>query len=161
MDASTATSLPGGETPVSGTRRVTAIRPAQVGPSRPCPIFLSRVPAGFPSPADDYVEKRLDINEALVNDEEATFFVRVEGDSMIGAGIHDGDILVVDRSVKPTEGDVVIAVLGGELTVKRYEIRSGKPYLMPEAAGHDPIPLREGQELRVWGVAQHVIHEVS
>lgn len=80
---------------------------------------------------------------------------------MTGAGIHDGDLLVVNRSARPTEGDVVIAILGGELTVKRYETRSGQPYLVPEAEGHDPIPVREGQELRVWGVAQHVIHEVS
>ena len=117
---------------------VVAARRARVGPSRPRPLFLSRVPAGFPSPADDYMEKRLDINEALVNDEEATFFVRVAGDSMTGAGIHDGDILVVDRSAQPTEGDVVIAILDGELTVKRYEVRSGKPYLMPEARGACP-----------------------
>lgn len=140
---------------------VVAKRRARGGSGLSFPLFLHAVPAGFPSPADDYVEKRLDINEALVNDEEATFFVRVAGDSMTGAGIHDGDILVVDRSVEPAEGDVVIAVLAGELTVKRYEVRSGQPYLVPEAETHDPIPVRKGQELRVWGVAQHVIHEVS
>ena len=124
-------------------------------------LFLSRVPAGFPSPADDYVETSLDLSEALIDNEESTFYVRVAGDSMKGAGIHDGDILVVDRSVEPSEGDVVIAALGGELTVKRYEIHSGRPYLVPEAEGHDPIPVREGEELRVWGVAQHVVHEIS
>lgn len=144
-----------------GDLRVVEAWQARGGPRLSRPLFLHTVPAGFPSPADDYVEKRLDINEALVNDEESTFFVRVADNSMIGAGIHDGDILIVDRSVEPAEGDVVIAVLGGELTVKRYEVRSGKPYLVPEAEGHGPIPVREGQELRVWGVAQHVIHEVS
>ena len=141
--------------------RVVAARRARVGPSRPRPLFLSRVPAGFPSPADDYVEKRLDINEVLVGDEEATFFVRVAGSSMTGAGIYDGDILVVDRSAQPTEGDVVIAALGGELTVKRYEVHEGRPVLVPEAKDHEPIPVREGEELRVWGVAQHVVHEIS
>ena len=107
------------------------------------------------------MEKRLDINEVLVGEEEATFFVRVAGSSMTGAGIHDGDILVVDRSAQPTEGDVVIAALGGELTVKRYGVREGRPVLVPEAKGHEPIPVREGEELRVWGVAQHVVHEIS
>ncbi|WP_233993538.1 LexA family protein [Salinibacter altiplanensis] len=119
------------------------------------------MPAGFPSPADDYIETSLDLGERLIQNEEATFYVRVSGGSMKGVGIHDGDVLVVDRSVEPTEGDVVIAALGGELTVKRYEVRSGQPYLIPEAEGYDPIPIREGQELVVWGVAQHVVHEIS
>jgi DNA polymerase V len=144
-----------------GGLRVDSIRRARGGPGPRLPLFLSRVPAGFPSPADDYVERSLDLSEALVEDEEATFYVRVAGDSMIGAGIHDGDILVVDRSVEPREGDVVIAALGGELTVKRYEVRGGRPCLVPEAEGHDPIPVREGQELIVWGVARHVVHEIS
>lgn len=144
-----------------GLLRVVATRPARVGPERRRPLFLSRVPAGFPSPADDYVETGLDLSEALIQNEEATFYVRVAGESMTGAGIHDGDVLVVDRSVEPSEGDVVIAALGGELTVKRYVVRRGRPCLMPEADGHDPIPVREGQELRVWGVAQHVVHEIS
>jgi DNA polymerase V len=119
------------------------------------------VPAGFPSPADDYVETSLDLSEHLMGKKEATFFVRVAGDSMREAGIHDGDILVVDRSVEPEDGSVVVAALDGELTVKRYELRSGYPYLVPEASGYDPIPIRDGQELVVWGVVQHVVHEVS
>ena len=155
------TGEPRTRTPILAGLCVVAARRARVGPSRPRPLFLSRVPAGFPSPADDYVEKRLDINEVLVGDEEATFFVRVAGSSMTGAGIHDGDILVVDRSAQPTEGDVVIAALGGELTVKRYEVHEGRPALVPEAKGHEPIPVREGEELVVWGVAQHVVHEIS
>jgi DNA polymerase V len=161
MDSPTVSSLPGASMPVPGSLRVVAARRAPVGPSRSRPLFLSRVPAGFPSPADDYVETSLDLSEALIDNEESTFYVRVAGDSMTGAGIHDGDVLVVDRSAQPSEGDVVIAALGGELTVKRYEIHSGRPYLVPEAEGHDPIPVREGEELRVWGVAQHVVHEIS
>jgi DNA polymerase V len=119
------------------------------------------VPAGFPSPADDHVEASLDLSRELVGKEEATFFVRVAGDSMTGAGIHDEDILVVDRSVEPEDGSIVVAALDGELTVKRYEVQSGYPYLMPEAEEYDPIPIQDGQELVVWGVVQHVIHEVS
>jgi len=125
------------------------------------PLYQSRVPAGFPSPADDYVETSLDLSEHLMGKKEATFFVRVAGDSMTEAGIHNGDILVVDRSVEPEDGSVVVAALDGELTVKRYEVRSGYPYLMPEASGYDPIPIRDGQELVVWGVVQHVVHKVS
>lgn len=125
------------------------------------PLYQSRVPAGFPSPADDYVETSLDLGEHLVTNEEATFFVRVSGNSMTGVGIHNGDILVVDRSVEPQDGSVVVAALDGELTVKRYQLRSGYPYLIPESEGYDPIPIHDGQELIVWGVVQHVIHEVS
>lgn len=125
------------------------------------PLYESRVPAGFPSPADDYIETSLDLSEHLVQKKEATFFVRVSGNSMTGVGIHDEDILVVDRSVEPQDGSVVVAALDGELTVKRYQLRSGHPYLMPESETHDPIPIRDGQELVVWGVVQHVIHEVS
>jgi DNA polymerase V len=139
----------------------TSVQKARLGRENSRPLYQSRVPAGFPSPADDYVETSLDLSEHLMGKKEATFFVRVAGDSMTEAGIHDGDILVVDRSVEPEDGSVVVAALDGELTVKRYEVRSGYPYLMPEADGYDPIPIRDGQELVVWGVVQHVVHEVS
>ena len=129
--------------------------------SRPRPVFLSRVPAGFPSPADDYVEQRLDLNEHLIQREASTFFVRVSGRSMEGAGIHDGDLLVVDRAVEPTDGAVVVAALDGELTVKRYRDRADGPSLVPEHEDHAPIPVAPGQDLVVWGVVRHVIHEVS
>jgi DNA polymerase V len=119
------------------------------------------VPAGFPSPADDHVETTLDLSTALIQNEEATFFVRVAGSSMTEAGIHDGDILVVYRSIEPDDGSVVVAALDGELTVKRYEVRSGSSYLLPEADGYAPIPVRDGQDLVVWGVVRHVVHEVS
>jgi len=139
----------------------TAVRRARKGEKRSRPLFQSRVPAGFPSPADDHVEASLDLSQELIGKEEATFFVRVAGDSMTGVGIHDEDILVVDRSVEPESGSIVVAALDGELTVKRYEVQSGYPYLMPEAEEYDPIPIQDGQELVVWGVVQHVIHEVS
>lgn len=141
--------------------RITDTWKARRGETKPRPLFESRVPAGFPSPADDYVEASLDLSEELIQKKEATFFVRVAGDSMTEAGIHDGDILIVDRSVEPDDGAIVVAALDGELTVKRYEVRSGLPYLMPEAEDYDPIPIRDGQELVVWGVVQHVVHDVS
>jgi DNA polymerase V len=89
------------------------------------PLFGGKVAAGFPSPADDYVEKSLDLNELLVKRPAATFFVRVQGASMIGAGIHNGDMLVVDRSLEAQSGSVVIAVINGDLTVKRLVIKGG------------------------------------
>jgi DNA polymerase V len=140
---------------------VTHVYRARPDRSRPLALFLSRVPAGFPSPADDYVEQTLDLNEHLIRRETSTFFVRVAGHSMTDAGIHDDDILVVDRAVEPTDRAIVVAALDGELTVKRYCVRDGDPYLVPENEDHTPIPVQPGQDLVVWGVVQHVIHEVS
>src|SRR5688572_19337569 len=95
-----------------------AIAPLLVAPRQPFPLYASRVSAGFPSPADDYVEARLDLNELLVNHKEATFFLRVKGDSMKNANINDGDLLIVDRAAEPTHCDIVVAVINAELTVK-------------------------------------------
>lgn len=140
---------------------VVARRPADARGSCPRPLYLSHISAGFPNPADDYIEASLDLNEHLIKEEAATFFVRVAGGSMREAGIHDGDLLVVDRATEPSDGDVVIAALDGELTVKRYRCCGETPQLVPEAANHDPIPIEPGQELRVWGVVRHAVHEVS
>ena len=128
--------------------------------SVPCnlPLFLERVSAGFPSPADDYMEDRLDLNRYLVKHPAATFFVRASGDSMIGAGIHSGDILVVDRSLEPANNSVVIAALNGELTVKRLVKTAGRLHLVPENERHRPIEIREGMDFEVWGVVTNVIH---
>lgn len=116
------------------------------------PIYLSRVPAGFPSPADDYLEGELDLNELLIRNPSATFYVRLAGDSMIKAGLFDGDILVVDRAVKARHRHIVVAVLDGELTVKRLWSRGGVVELRPENPAYEPIRIAEGQELTVWGV---------
>lgn len=123
------------------------------------PLFLSRVPAGFPSPAEDYVEGGLDLNEHLIAHREATFFVRVKGHSMTGAGIRDGDLLVVDRSLEAGDGDIIVAVVDGEFTVKRLSRRGRHVRLLPEHPGCAPIEFRDGQELVVWGVATSVIHQ--
>lgn len=124
------------------------------------PLFSSKVAAGFPSPADDYIEAKLDLNQYLVKRPAATFFVRVEGESMIKAGIHPDDILVVDRSVKPTHGKIVIAVLNGELTVKRLKIAGQAITLLPENDRYSPIPITEEMNFTVWGVVTNVIHTV-
>ena len=124
------------------------------------PLFLTGIPAGFPSPADDYIEKHLDLNEHLVKHPAATFFVRVTGDSMADAGIRNGDILIVDRSLNPSSGRVVIAVLDGELTVKRLVKRNGVVRLASESDGHPDIEIPEGADLQVWGVVTCAIHQL-
>ena len=124
------------------------------------PLFASRVPAGFPSPADDYIDRRLDLNEYLIKHPAATFFVRVSGDSMVGAGIHSGDILVIDRALDPCDNKIIIAALNGELSVKRI-IRDGtRIFVMPEHEGYDLIEIMPEMQFEVWGVVTHVIHTV-
>ena len=124
------------------------------------PIFLGRLPAGFPSPADDYLEGKLDLNRHLIKHPAATFFVRVTGDSMIGAGIHSGDLLVVDRSLEPADKHVVVAVLDGELTVKRLFKQNGIVRLLPENLNYQPIEIAPQQTIEIWGVVTSVIHSL-
>jgi len=124
------------------------------------PLFACSVSAGFPTPADDYMECKLDLNEHLIKHPSATFFARASGDSMIDAGIHDGDLLVVDRSLNPASGKIVIAVMGGDLTVKRYITKDGKAYLYPENKKYKPIEISAESEVHVWGVVTNVIHKV-
>ncbi|BAK76485.1 peptidase S24 and S26 domain protein [Pseudogulbenkiania sp. NH8B] len=130
----------------------TLFTPASDPPSLALPVYGSRVPAGFPSPADDYLETALDLNQYLIEDAAATFMVRVSGDSMLGAGISDGDVLVVDRSIPPAHGQIVLAAVDGEFTVKRLHKRSDRVALLPENPAYPPIELHNGQELQVWGV---------
>ena len=122
------------------------------------PLYCSKVSAGFPSPADDNLERSLDLNSYLIKRPTATFFVRVNGDSMINAGINDNDILVVDRSIKPTHGKVIIAVLDGQMTVKRLYKRSGKIILMPENDLYKPIEIEDYMNMEIWGVVTSSVH---
>ena len=123
------------------------------------PLLSSRVEAGFPSPADDYVERSLDLNEELITHPAATFFLRAGGRSMLGAGIHDGDLLVVDRSRTAKEGMVVVAVVDGEFTVKRLTRDSNGPVLGSEHPGYPPIPIGPDTEVVIWGVVTWVLHQ--
>ncbi len=124
------------------------------------PLFLESVSAGFPSPADDYLDKKLDLNDLLIKNPAATFFVRVQGDSMINAGIYSGDILVVDRSLEAKDSSIVIAVINGELTVKRVSYKNEKLFLTPENGNYKPIAITEEMNFEVWGVVRSVIHSV-
>ena len=125
------------------------------------PLYGSRVAAGFPSPADDYIEKTLDLNTHLIKHPAATFFVRAIGDSMKNAGIHDNDILIVDRSLEPLPGKIAVVALDGQLTVKRLAKSStGSLRLMPDNPEYSPIEVEEGNEVHVWGIVTSVIHPV-
>lgn len=124
------------------------------------PIFMESVSAGFPSPADDYIDNKLDLNEFLIKNPSATFFVRVTGDSMVNAGIYSGDILVVDRSIEAKNGYVVIAVIDGELLVKRLRQTKKKIFLYPENSNFTPIEITSQMNFEVWGVVTNVIHSL-
>jgi DNA polymerase V len=124
------------------------------------PAMTYRIQAGFPSPAEDYVEPGLDLNEHLIQHKEATFIVRVRGYSMINAGIYDGDELIVDRALTAADGNVVVAVIDGELTIKRLRRTTDGYKLCAENPAYPDIELRSGQELQVWGVVTRVLHKV-
>lgn len=124
------------------------------------PLHSSKVSAGFPSPAEDYISERLDLNEYLIKHPAATFLVRATGNSMINAGIHENDILIVDKSLTPANGKIVIVAIDGQLTVKRLQKQHNKFYLMAENPDYPPIEIQEGQETHIWGVVTQVLHEV-
>lgn len=130
--------------------------PAEIHTLLELPLFISRVPCGFPSPAQDYVEQRIDLNNLLVSHPSSTYFIKVSGDSMIEGGIHDGDMLIVDSSVKPVHGDVVVAALDGEFTVKQLRLR---PYLhlKPMNSAHAIISIADADQFEVFGVVLHVV----
>ena len=117
------------------------------------------VPAGFPSPADDFVEMELNIHDYIVKNKDATFCVRVEGTSMKKADIYSGDILIVDRSLQPEHNNIVLAVIDGEFTVKRLAVNNDSLYLSPENDNFNPIKITEEMNFLVWGVITHIIHK--
>jgi len=123
------------------------------------PVAQSKVQAGFPSPATEYEEDRLDINDIVVTNPQATFYIRVNGNSMLDANIHDGDILVVDRSLEPVHGKIIIAVVDGEFTVKTLYNKDGVIKLVPANPEYPEILLKDAQELNVWGVVSYIIYK--
>lgn len=124
------------------------------------PLYGCKVAAGFPSPADDYIEACLNLNELLIKHPASTFFLRVSGESMIGAGVYDGDILIVDKSLAPTVGKIVIAAIDGQLTVKRLAQKGQNYYLVAENPAYPAIQLHELNETVIWGVVTTVLHRV-
>ena len=115
------------------------------------------ISAGFPSPADDFKEIRISLDKELVKNSESTFYAKVSGDSMIEAGLNDGDLLIIDRSLNPESGKIAVCFLDGEFTVKRIIKRKGKIYLKPENKDYNKIEICEGNELIIWGIVTYVI----
>lgn len=132
--------------------------PSQLPPNA---IPLGACEAGFPSPAQDYVEGRLDLNDKLIQHKEATFFVRVQGHSMTDAGIRDGDLLIVDRAMRPTIGKIVVAEIEGGLAVKTLAQKNGEPCLASENPDFRPIPIDPDAGVTIWGVVTYCIHKVA
>ena len=130
------------------------------GASLTNPLYLSPVQAGFPSPAEDCIDRPLDLHEHLVRHASATFFVRARGQSMVNAGIFDGDLLVVDRIIPASHNKVVIAALDGELTVKRLVRRDGRVLLVPENPNYPEIDITEHEYVHIWGGVTSVIHKL-
>ena len=124
------------------------------------PLYASPVQAGWPSPAEDYIEAEINLHEFMVKNPAATFFLRAAGDSMTGVGIHEGDILVVDRSADAHHGKVVIAALDGELLVKRLTRREGKVFLSPANPEYPEIEISNREYVHIWGVVTYVIHKL-
>lgn len=122
------------------------------------PFVACRLPAGFPSPAADYEEQTLSIDELVDLRTPHVYLARVDGDSMTGAGVYDGDVLVINRALEPRSGDVVVAYVDGGMTVKRLQVTPAGVWLQPESPGYRPIPVTES--LHVWGVATHNLHRL-
>lgn len=121
------------------------------------PAFVSSISAGFPSPADDYLDSPLDFNELLIAHPAATFAVRVAGDSMQGIGLFPGDIAVVDRAITAVDGAIILGIIGGEFTIKRYRRRGNEAWLEAANPAYRNIPITEEQGFEVWGVVRHAI----
>jgi DNA polymerase V len=121
------------------------------------PILLQSIDAGFPSPADDHIEKSLNINDHLITHPQATFLMRVRGDSMEGAGIHEGDIVIIDCTIEPVHGKIVVAEIDGDLTLKRLYRINGTIKLLPENPKFKEIEIKNESELKIWGVVKNVI----
>jgi DNA polymerase V len=143
------------------TLSVSQITPLEDAGSLELPFVHPSVSAGFPSPAENYFEERIDLTRQLVRNPVATFLVRVEGNSMIDAGIFHNDVLIVDRSIKPRSDSIVVTTIDGELAVKRLQKKNGRLWLQPENPDYPPIEITEATDYCIWGVAVYSIHTLD
>ena len=141
------------------TKKITFFQPDQDS-GKTSLLFNEGVSAGFPSPADDFKELRISIDKEVVKNETATFYARVSGESMQGAGLDDGDLLVIDRSLEPEDNKIAICFIDGEFTVKRLKVEKDCVYLMPENPKYQPIKVTEDNELIIWGVVTYVVKKL-
>ena len=124
-------------------------------------FYKEAVECGFPSPARDFTEGTIDLNEELIPHPNATFIVRARGDSMVGSGIYPGDLLIVDRSIKPQNESIIIAVLDGELSVKILRLKNKQVSLSSSKKNYKDVPVSEEMDFTIWGVCTNVIHNLS
>ena len=124
------------------------------------PLSTNGISAGFPSPADDHLEDIIDLNQQLIKNKEATFFGRAEGDSMIGAGIGNGDLLVIDKSLRPKNDNIAVCFLDGEFTVKRIKIEKDIIWLVAENEKYQPIKVTSENDFVIWGIVTHCIKDL-
>lgn len=136
-----------------------SIHSIHLGKLCPIPFAGSRVSCGFPSPADDFLENRIDLNEQLIRNPAATFFIRVQGNSMEEAGIQSGDVLIIDRSLEASNGKIIVAVLNGEFTVKRIRFSIGGIQLIAAHPHYPNIEVSPNDQFEVWGVVTSIIHQ--
>ena len=132
---------------------------SKLSQSKSLPFYESVIPAGFPSPAEDHTDLTLDLNDYLIKHPAATFYVYAKGDSMIGSGIHDGDLMIVDRSLNPNSNNIVVAIINGEFTVKKIKKIKNKVYLQPNNNLYEPIEITSDMDFLIWGIVTHVIHK--
>lgn len=140
---------------------IAAIYSFDKGKEASYPVLGTEIPAGFPSPAQDYIEGNLDLNDFLIEHPTATFFVKVQGYSMVNAGINSDDILIVDRALEPVDRKIVIAVVNGDLTVKRLRIQKNRWYLTPENPEYSALEITEEMDFRIWGIVTYAIHSLN
>ena len=141
------------------TQKLTFFHPDQ-NQKKSLYLAQEKISAGFPSPADDFKELRISIDQEVVRNEEATFYARVSGESMQGAGLDDGDLLVIDRSIEPKNGKIAVCCIDGEFTVKRLKVVDDGVFLIPENPKYQPIKVTEENELIIWGIVTYVVKKV-
>jgi DNA polymerase V len=124
------------------------------------PLVDTGISAGFPSPADDFLDTSIDLNKALIKNKDATFYGRVKGDSMVGAGIHDGDLLIIDKSIEPKNGKIAVCFIDGDFTVKRIKITKDVIWLIAENTNYKPIKVTKDNDFLIWGIVTNVIKSV-
>ena len=143
----------------ANSQKLTFFQPEQSGESG-LPMVTHGVSAGFPSPALDFMEYKIDLNKHLTRNPLSTFYIKVSGNSMTGAGIDDGDLLVVDRSLEPADGRIAICLVDGDFTVKRLKVTAEGLFLMPENPDYQPIAITEANQFALWGLVTYVIKSI-
>ena len=118
------------------------------------------ISAGFPSPAGDYKQERISLDKELIKNQEATFFARVSGESMVNAGLEDGDLIIIDRSIEPSNNKIAVCYIDGEFTVKRLRVKKDKIWLQPENSKYQPIEIKDDNELIIWGIVTNVVKKL-